>query len=374
MSEFKEWLGKMSRQEQEQLLALETLPGHLAESTQGEKLYQLLTDFYFIEAKLDLLGVQSLIEDYDLATYSNVLLSPEQTEILKLIQGAIRKSARVLDKDKTQLVAQLLNNPVTLFYDGLLLAEQGQHKTALLKLIEVAELTADVPVVWFELGKVLWCLQLCKEAVASFDKAIKIEGENRDFWFYRGLALIQCGSQDAVRASWERAMSVEPDDWEFWYKQGIFLSLSKCYEAAISCFDLALQIQPNDASFWQYRGAFSVKAGRAEEAIFSYDRALELTPNDCIIWDNRASTLVTLGRYQEAIDNLDKTLEMKPKCHYTYYRKACIYALQKNVELSLENLQCAIRLKRKRYRELAKTDADFDGIRGDVRFQELLLG
>ena len=65
---------------------------------------------------------------------------------------------------------------------------------------------------------------------------------------------------------------------------------------------------------------------------------------------------------------------MKPKCHYAYYRKACIYALQKNVELSLENLRRAIELEPGKYRELAKTDADFDGIRGDVRFQELLLG
>ena len=90
----------MSRQEQEQLLVLETLPGRLAESTQGEQLYQLLINFDFIKAKLELLGVQPLIEDYDLAISSNVLLSPEQTEILKLIQGAIRKSASVLDKDK----------------------------------------------------------------------------------------------------------------------------------------------------------------------------------------------------------------------------------------------------------------------------------
>ena len=100
MSECKKQLGKMSRQEQEQLLVLETLPGRLAESTQGEQLYQLLINFDFIKAKLELLGVQPLIEDYDLAISSNVLLSPEQTEILKLIQGAIRKSASVLDKDK----------------------------------------------------------------------------------------------------------------------------------------------------------------------------------------------------------------------------------------------------------------------------------
>lgn len=172
MSEFKEQLEKLSQQEL--ILALETVPGHLVQTTQGEKLYQLLTDFDFIEAKLELLAVQALIEDFDLASNSDVLLTQEQRQTLRLIQGAIRKSAHVLEKDKTQLTAQLLNNAVTLFYDGLLLSEQGQHKTAVLKLIEVAELTADVPVVWFELGKVLWYLQLCKEAVASFDKAIEI--------------------------------------------------------------------------------------------------------------------------------------------------------------------------------------------------------
>ncbi|MEG4076062.1 hypothetical protein QUA30_24820, partial [Microcoleus sp. Pol14C2] len=106
MSKFKERLGKMSPKKR--LYALETLPGHLAESVQGEKLHQLLTDFDFIEAKLDALGVQALIEDYDLANNSDVLLSEVQAETLKLIQGAIRKSAHVLERDKTQLPGQLL--------------------------------------------------------------------------------------------------------------------------------------------------------------------------------------------------------------------------------------------------------------------------
>ena len=81
------------------LYALETLPGHLAESVQGEKLHQLLTDFDFIEAKLDAVGVQPLIEDYDLARVSDVLLSEGQTESLKLIQGAIRKSAHIFGEE-----------------------------------------------------------------------------------------------------------------------------------------------------------------------------------------------------------------------------------------------------------------------------------
>ena len=106
MSKFKERLGKMSPQKR--LYALETLPGHLAQSVQGERLHQLLTDFDFIEAKLDALGVQALIEDYDLAIISDVLLSEVQGETLNLIQGAIRKSAHVLERDKTQLAGHLL--------------------------------------------------------------------------------------------------------------------------------------------------------------------------------------------------------------------------------------------------------------------------
>ncbi|MEG4922135.1 hypothetical protein Q5690_16920, partial [Microcoleus sp. F10-D1] len=106
MSKFKERLGKMSPKKR--LYALETLPGHLADTVQGERLYQLLTDFDFLEAKLDALGVQALIEDYDLARVSDVLLSKEPSETLNLIQGAIRKSAHVLEMDKTQLAGHLL--------------------------------------------------------------------------------------------------------------------------------------------------------------------------------------------------------------------------------------------------------------------------
>ncbi|MEO9124482.1 MAG: hypothetical protein ABI262_07325, partial [Microcoleus sp.] len=105
MSKFKQNLGKMSPQKR--LYALETLPGHLEESVQGERLHQLLTDFDFVEAKLEALGVQALIEDYDLAIISDVLLSGEQGETLRLIQGAIRKSAHILERDKTQLVEHL---------------------------------------------------------------------------------------------------------------------------------------------------------------------------------------------------------------------------------------------------------------------------
>src|SRR5919199_4955429 len=106
MSKFKERLGKQSPKKR--LYTLQTLPGHLAQSVQGERLHQLLTDFDFIEAKLDALGVQALIEDYDLAIGSNLLRGQDQSRDVQFIQYALRKSAPILERDKTQLAGQLL--------------------------------------------------------------------------------------------------------------------------------------------------------------------------------------------------------------------------------------------------------------------------
>jgi len=90
--------------------------------------------------------------------------------------------------------------------------------------------------------------------------------------------------------------------------------------------------------------------------------------------DNRAYALLALGRNDEAMADWDKVLEIDPNYANAYCNKACYFALQNQVELALENLRRAIELEPERCRESAKIDADFDGIRGDVRFQELLLG
>jgi WD40 repeat protein len=99
--------------------------GHL------EKYHQLLTDFNFLAEKINHpeFGVQALMDDYDLIEElplereeppqpsslklrlvrgENISLHPEQVKTLKLIQGALRLSAHVLAKDKTQLAGQLL--------------------------------------------------------------------------------------------------------------------------------------------------------------------------------------------------------------------------------------------------------------------------
>ncbi len=104
---------------------LASFPYNLVRSGNLSEYYQTLTDFNFLAEKINhpKFGVQALIEDYDLIDElplgreeppqpplvrgENISLNPEKVKTLKLIQGALRLSAHVLAKDKTQLVGQL---------------------------------------------------------------------------------------------------------------------------------------------------------------------------------------------------------------------------------------------------------------------------
>ncbi len=79
-----------------------------------------------------------------------------------------------------------------------------------------------------------------------------------------------------------------------------------------------------------------------------------------------------MQRYQDAIASFDKAIAIKPNKHEAYYNKACSYALQNNLDLAIENLNKAIQFVPNKYKKLAKTDPDFNKVRSDKRFQELL--
>jgi tetratricopeptide (TPR) repeat protein len=174
---------------------------------------------------------------------------------------------------------------------------------------------------------------------------------------------------DGELSSQELAQSED----EFWFNQGVQDYEAGNLEGAIACWEKALDVQPDYHAAWYNRGIALENLGRYQEAIASYDKALEIKPDDDAAWYNRGNALKNLGRYEEAVASYDKALEFKPDKDEAWYNKACNYALQGHIDLALENLQQAINLNPDKYRQMAKTDTDFDRIRDDERFQALLL-
>ncbi|WP_249267949.1 tetratricopeptide repeat protein [Microcystis aeruginosa FBCC-A68] len=247
------------------------------------------------------------------------------------------------------------------------------------KLAEIKAYLSDSPSLdpvraselWHKKGLIHAMGKEYEQAIASWDRALEIKPDDPDAWFIRGFALYNLGRFEQAIASYDQALEIKPDDPDAWFIRGFALYNLGRFEQAIASYDQALEFKPDYHQAWYGRGNALGNLGRFEQAIASYDQALEFKPDYPDTWDNRGYVLTCMGRYKDALESCDRAIKINPNYANAYYNKAVCYGLQNNVELAIENLQRAINLDVE-YQDMAKTDKDFEQIRGDERFQSLL--
>ncbi|MEL6880692.1 MAG: tetratricopeptide repeat protein, partial [Cyanobacteria bacterium J06607_10] len=88
-------------------------------------------------------------------------------------------------------------------------------------------------------------------------------------------------------------------------------------------------------------------------------------------WDNRGYVLMQLGRDRDALKSFDKAIAANANYAKSYYNRALCYALQRENDRALENLQQAVRLEPS-YKQDALADEIFEDIWSDDWFKELV--
>jgi len=188
MGELRQKLATMSPERR--LYTLETLPTHFGEAGQFQRLYRLLTDFDFIEAKLDALGVQALIQDYEFV--GNITPCPFQekpgdelpapAKTLTLIEETIRLSAHILAADNNQLAGQLWGRLMAFELPGIqaLLAQAKPQNSPWLRPLTSSLMPPGTPLRRTLTGHTSWVQAVAitpdgKQAVsASHDETLKV--------------------------------------------------------------------------------------------------------------------------------------------------------------------------------------------------------
>ena len=117
--------------------------------------------------------------------------------------------------------------------------------------------------------------------------------------------------EDAL-ASFDRALRIRPDYAAAHGGRGnVLLTLGRSEEALASC-DAALRFAPGDVASLNNRGNALAVLRRFKEALASYDAALSTKRDDPELLSNRGNVLSKLGRHQEAIESYDQALAIRP--------------------------------------------------------------
>jgi len=210
-----------------------------------------------------------------------------------------------------------------------------------------------------------------QEALAAYNRALELRPDDPDTLNNRGITLGHLGRHEEALADYNRSLDLRRDDPATLTNRGVTLRHLERYEEALADHNRSLELRPDDPDTLTNRGNSLYHLRRYEEALAEHNRSLELRPDHPETLSNRGATLHQLGRYEEALADYNRVLELWPDHPGTYYNRGCLFAFQGKADEAIDDLRRAIAGDQK-YRELARKDSDFDGIRDDPRFRALV--
>ncbi|MEG4146114.1 tetratricopeptide repeat protein [Microcoleus sp. Pol12B5] len=211
-----------------------------------------------------------------------------------------------------------------------------------------------------------------QDAIAAYDQALQIQPDLADTWNNRGVVLTRMQRYPEAIASYEQATTIRPNYPDAWNNRGVVLLELQKYQEAIGCYEQAIQAKPDYADAWNNRGVAFSKMQEYEQAVISYNQALQIKNDYTDAWNNRGVALSKLQKYEAAIASYDNAAKIRPDFYRIWYNKARCYALQGKIELAIENLKRALNLNPNVCKELAKSEADLEKIRGHDAFKQLI--
>ncbi len=188
--------------------------------------------------------------------------------------------------------------------------------------------------------------------------------------FLRGNYYYNQGKYHEALAAYNRSLELKPDDPDILCNRGTTYSELGRYDEALADYNRSLKLSPDNADIICNRGTTYFKLGQYEKALADYNLSLELRPHDPTTLYNRGTTYTKLNRYGEALADYNRSLELRLDQPSTLYNVACLLSMWGKTDDALAYLEKAIE-KDGKYRQMARTDKDFDNIRDDVRLKEL---
>jgi len=187
---------------------------------------------------------------------------------------------------------------------------------------------------------------------------------NPDCWMAHnnlGVALANRGRFDEAMAHYQKAVKIKPDFTEAHYNLGGVLLRQGRLDAAMAQYRKVLEIKPDDAGAHYSLGNVLANRGRFDEAIAEYQKALEIKPDHVEALNNLAAAFARLGRFDEAIAQYQKAVEIKPDYIKAHYNLGGVLAARSRFDEAVAHYRKALDLATQ-HNNLALADAARDKI------------
>ena len=222
------------------------------------------------------------------------------------------------------------------------------------------------------MGLVYYCYFKGAESVKEFERAIQLNPNyaTAHHWYGR-LTLVMIGQLDRAMAEAKRAYELDPVSPIIHADLGGVSLAARRYDEAIQQLRATLEVDPE--FYWAHRwlGMALELKGDTQGAIAEYKRAIELNDDPSTL-AFLAHAYASIGHHEEARQLLAQLTE-KAKTRYVQpYAFALVHLGLGEKDQALDWLEKAVQGAGATFLNFIKTDAFFDPLRGDPRFEKVV--
>jgi tetratricopeptide (TPR) repeat protein len=171
---------------------------------------------------------------------------------------------------------------------------------------------SDSPKLWNERGVCLHQLGRRADAIASYEKAVAIDGAYQLGWNNLGVIRASEPSSDSAMAAFRQALSGAQPLLTARLNLALLLLQRRQHKAALDEYQRALTEQPGTATGWNGVGLVLVELKRFEDARNAFGRAVDIDANFAAAHYNLSFVLSQLGDFDGALRETRRALELEP--------------------------------------------------------------
>ncbi len=219
-----------------------------------------------------------------------------------------------------------------------------------------------------------------EKAMEASEKAIALDPDSSEARASRGLAMFINEEYAEAEREFAKAIELNPNLFEAYYYFGLAHSSQGEFEKAADMYLKAMEVNPADYQAPIFLAQAYASLGRRHDEmkarLASLDliqRHLEMNPHDTRALYVGANQLCNVGEQEKGLELAERALGQDEKEPVVLYNVACFYAMQGDLDRSLELLVSAVELGWGD-RAWLETDSDLDSLRADQRFVALLEG
>jgi tetratricopeptide (TPR) repeat protein len=285
----------------------------------GENLVPISQDYFSRTlANVDRANDYSKEQLYD---FMAVLMNPEQDTITSLLGKIENEIVKPIIEVKQQDLAFDNSEAQNLSKQIQKMIEQEQYEEALIYINKAIAIDRNNDEFWYYKSLVFNCLGKNKhQALDLIDKAIELNPYEGIYFYQQSYCLSNIGLNNEALKSINKAIHLQSDDevlYSLYEKSNLLCSFEE-YEEALILVNQSIELDPNEFLFLEHKGYILYHLGEYNEALIFLDKAIELEAESDSAWFIRGLVLshtkawLFFDRKDEALESFNKAININP--------------------------------------------------------------